>query len=84
VCERFVTRDDVGRATARWNTGARARASRAGVADASRTRARGMSGPYSGASSLSAFLRVGAVAVGVTYGVVVSGLTSVFGSSKRR
>ena len=42
-----------------------------------------MSGPYSGASSLSAFLRVGAVAVGVTYGVVVSGVTGLFAPSKK-
>lgn len=41
-------------------------------------------GPYSGASSLAGFLRVGAVAAGVTYGVVVSGITGIFAPRKKK
>ena len=38
-------------------------------------------GPYSGTSSLAAFLRVGAVTAGLTYGIVVNGFTGLFGRS---
>jgi hypothetical protein len=40
-----------------------------------------MGGPYSGTSSLAAFLRVGAVTAGLTYGIVVNGFTGLFGRS---
>jgi hypothetical protein len=43
-----------------------------------------MGGPYSGTSSLAAFLRVGAVTAGLTYGIVVNGFTGLFGRSSAK
>jgi len=43
-----------------------------------------MGGPYSGSSSLAAFIRVGAVGAGLTYGIVVNGFTGLFGRSSAK
>lgn len=40
-------------------------------------------GPYGGSSSLAAFIRVGAVTVGLTYGVVMNTFTGLFSPSKK-
>jgi hypothetical protein len=48
------------------------------------TATRAMGGPYSGTSSLAAFLRVGAVTAGLTYGIVVNGFTGLFGRSSAK